>query len=379
MTNRQTTVLLLLCFTSVLGFTQRPVYILSYKQKIYALEESNKREVERFSKEKLTNPFDLIFIVEREELYWTDLMEKGINKDKEGTTTKYSQELTRPVDAEVNQAKGDIYWIDHEKKSIFHGKLTGTAKSELLLDSLDNPACLTVSDAKNLIFWGDLNKQAIYVAPLNNVKKKQILVDSIGYPIRITVDDETGMLYWTNDVDHKVERIDFEGRKRQTLYVGSDGFHPYGLYIDKTQGKLYWTDYGVDRVFRSNLDGSNQEDYLGFSIPDPMGIAFGVYPKTKELQTPAELSLEKQNLTLTAEHRVFPNPSSGTLNFEFNNLKAESLDLLILDAQGRAVRQLKATGNPFRLDVGSLVSGTYYYQFKSPQQNFNGQFILVQK
>lgn len=381
MTKNQNTVLLCLCFFSFSLSAQRPIYILSYdKHKIYAIEESDKREVQNYSKEKLKNPFDLIFVVEREELYWTDLQEKGINKDKEGTTSKYSQELSTPVDAEINQAKGDIYWIDHDKKSIYHGKITGTAKSELLLDSLSNPSCLTVSDAQNLLFWGDLDKQAIFVAPLNNVKKKQILVDSIGYPVRLAVDDVNGYLYWTNDVDHKVERIDFRGREQQTLYVGSDGFHPYGLYIDATQNKLYWTDYGADRVFRANLDGTRQEDFLGYSIPDPISISIGVYPKAKELQGSAETALAPTTDTfLNAEHRVFPNPGSGALNFEFSNLKAETMDLMIMDVQGRLIRKLKVEGNPFRLDVSNLLPGTYFYQFKSPIQSFQGNFILIQK
>lgn len=380
MTKYQITVLLFFCFYSVMVFAQRPIYILSYdKHKIYAIEESDKREVQNFSKEKLKNPFDLIFIVEREELYWTDLEEKGINKDKEGTTSKYTQELTTPVDAEINQAKGDIYWIDHDKKSIYHGKIAGTAKSELLLDSLSNPSCLTVSDAQNLLFWGDLDKQAIFVAPLNNVKKKQILVDSIGSPVRLAVDDVNGYLYWTNDVEHKVERIDFRGCDQQTLYVGSDGFHPYGLYIDATENKLYWTDYGADRVFRANLDGTRQEDFLGYSIPDPISISIGVYPKTKGFEGPAELALAPANAVVSADHRVFPNPSSGALNFEFSNLQAEALDLFIMDAQGRLIRKLKAEGNPFRLDISTLVPGTYFYQFTSAKQNFQGHFILVQK
>ena len=42
---------------------------------------------------------------------------------------------------------------------------------------------------------------------------------------------------------------------------------PNGIAIDYSKQKLYWTDAGLDKIERSNLDGTNREvNYFGSNI-----------------------------------------------------------------------------------------------------------------
>jgi PKD repeat protein len=49
----------------------------------------------------------------------------------------------------------------------------------------------------------------------------------------------------------------------------------YGMAIDRQNGKLYISDYGADKIYRSNLDGSNFEDFrVGVDQPNGMTIDY---------------------------------------------------------------------------------------------------------
>src|SRR6266436_863323 len=83
-------------------------------------------------------------------------------------------------------------------------------------------------------------------------------------PDGIEVDVEAGQLYWTNmgnpaANDGFIERVDRDGRNRQTIIPEGATFTPKQLRLDKKGGKLYWSDREGMRVMRANLDGSNIE------------------------------------------------------------------------------------------------------------------------
>ena len=49
----------------------------------------------------------------------------------------------------------------------------------------------------------------------------------------------------------------------------------YGMVLDSQNGKLYISDYGADKIYRSNLDGSNFEEFrIGVDQPNGMSIDY---------------------------------------------------------------------------------------------------------
>lgn len=49
----------------------------------------------------------------------------------------------------------------------------------------------------------------------------------------------------------------------------------YGMVMDKVNNKLYISDYGADKIYRSNLDGSNFEEFrVGVDSPNGMTIDY---------------------------------------------------------------------------------------------------------
>jgi 3-hydroxyacyl-CoA dehydrogenase len=93
----------------------------------------------------------------------------------------------------------------------------------------------------------------------------EVIVDGLKrIPDGIEVDVEAGHIYWTNmgnpaANDGSIERVDLDGRNRQTIIPEGATFTPKQLKLDKKGGKLYWSDREGMRLMRANLDGSNIE------------------------------------------------------------------------------------------------------------------------
>ena len=66
-------------------------------------------------------------------------------------------------------------------------------------------------------------------------------------------------MYWTDwGTNARIERAYMSGVSRVAI-VSSSLQWPNGIAIDFTQQKLYWTDAGLDKIERSNLDGSYRQ------------------------------------------------------------------------------------------------------------------------
>lgn len=71
------------------------------------------------------------------------------------------------------------------------------------------------------------------------------------------------LMFWTDWVNSasqkgKIEQAWMDGTNRKTL-IESKLQWPNGLSIDYVDKKLYWCDAFLDKIERSELDGSNRE------------------------------------------------------------------------------------------------------------------------
>ena len=66
-------------------------------------------------------------------------------------------------------------------------------------------------------------------------------------------------MYWTDwGSNARIERAYMSGVGRRAI-ISSSLQWPNGLAIDFSAQKLYWTDAGMDKIERSNLDGSYRQ------------------------------------------------------------------------------------------------------------------------
>lgn len=85
-----------------------------------------------------------------------------------------------------------------------------------------------------------------------------------------------------------------------------------------------------------------------------------------------------RNVDMHENIKVFPNPSSGIVNFEITDSKYIRHSLSIFNASGKWIQRLENSDNNIVIDNEALAPGLYYYQLISPDdQNILGQGKFV--
>ena len=156
---------------------------------------------------------------------------------------------------------------DVASKTIVETKVSAVSKSTPR-ESYGNAAAeriflLDVSGGRMVSLKPDGSDLKVIIEGLNRI------------PDGIEVDIEARHIYWTNmgnpsANDGSIERVNLDGRNRQTIIPEGATFTPKQLKLEKQGGKLYWSDREGMRVMRANLDGSNIETLVetGYSNRD---------------------------------------------------------------------------------------------------------------
>ena len=83
------------------------------------------------------------------------------------------------------------------------------------------------------------------------------------------------LVYWIDWGVDKIQRANLDGSNIEDLVTqGLD--RPVGIAIDIAGGKMYWTDIDTGKIQRANLDGSNIEDLITRGLDGPGDIALDV-------------------------------------------------------------------------------------------------------
>ena len=84
----------------------------------------------------------------------------------------------------------------------------------------------------------------------------------------------TFSLYWADSNVDKIFRSDLDGTTIEPIHTFTSDFAPTGLALDTSNNKVYWTDPNKGEIRRSDLDGSNAELVLGsLGVSGVRGIA----------------------------------------------------------------------------------------------------------
>ena len=73
---------------------------------------------------------------------------------------------------------------------------------------------------------------------------------------------------------------------------------------------------------------------------------------------------------------IYPNPTSGNLNIEWNNPQTGSANVVITDVLGREVYNTAIDMKQTQMDLSSLKNGIYLITIKSPGANYSGRLIM---
>lgn len=282
----------------------------------------------------------------------------------------------------VDAAAQRLYWTSSNLASgsaVHRSDITGTnAVSLIALGSSANPRGIAVDAANGRILWTDFDQQAIYTASLSGGAPTQWLALTPGSgPYGIVVEPGTNRVYWTEYGSGLLRRADANGTNVTQLASGLA--QPTYLALDAANGRLYWTEgaAGNQRIRRANVNG-NAPVTLPPSLTSYGGIAIGsgnaLSAETDEL--PREFAIE----------RVWPTPGTGPLHIGFALPREASVNLSVLDLQGRLVRVLadgvlppgrherRWNGNS---TGGTLGAGVYFARLSSEGRSWVKRIVVT--
>lgn len=225
--------------------------------------------------------------------------------------------LVKPYGAVIDTVNDKVYVSDYSQGLIFRYNLDGSGLETIIDGSVDPnaeaPLGLIIIEEK--LYWA--HEFGIYRSNLDGSNSEVFLDMSSGAPemaIDLAYDPENEVMYFTNDkYDYSggVYAVNMDGSgltqlvegtdggaididlETQTLYYADylkgvcmydintgietvistepNGTFVWGLALDVEAGYLYWSDKALDKIVRSNLDGSNPIDWI--TGVDPHAIA----------------------------------------------------------------------------------------------------------
>ncbi|WP_026704682.1 T9SS type A sorting domain-containing protein [Flavobacterium soli] len=260
----------LLFFTTfnIVNAQQAKLYYVDYNTTIHSLSLSGTNE--NIIKTSLKTPAGVSFY--NNKLYASDvnLTNRNYRFEPDGSQTEIVHDgldgLVSPTS--VAGYNNQLYFLDQEfiRKSDIDGN-----NIEILISNISSTSSKIVV-ANNKLYWVD--SQTINCANLDGTNH-QVLTDE-GSDFRGLFIDG-GYIYWSvNNAGARVIKrapLDFSS---ETVLISS-AVSPSGLSIlnDLTvfENKIYWTDTGLDKIMRSNLDGTNiQTVYTISGLANPKGI-----------------------------------------------------------------------------------------------------------
>ena len=170
-------------------------------------------------------------------------------------------------------------------------------------------------------------------------------------------------------------------------YVLTNGAAINGFYVYRTDGTLI---FGQDSVVGPYCIGCGDGDYDIRPIYNtPEGTKLMLFKSNSSLTDSTwiyslcgTLPLVIDEKSITASYvKVFPNPTSGTINFEITPpSNTEKFKLTIYDSSFQVVDEKNITDGNYRLDLKqrSLSGGTYLFDLRTDRKVFQtGKFVIA--
>eukprot|EP00106_Octopus_bimaculoides_P021308 XP_014788750.1 PREDICTED: low-density lipoprotein receptor-related protein 4-like [Octopus bimaculoides] len=274
--------------------------------------------------EKLDKPRDIVVEPYARYLFWTNWgREPKIERagmDGNGRTVLVSSNLTLPNGLSVDVKTNRLYWTDAGTQTIESATLDGLYRKVIIGVGLPHPFGLVVYG--EFIFWTDWDTKSVQMASKYNGSNHQTLKKGLESVMDVTIFHRgrpqldspcknrnggcshlcllapgprthtcacpTGILMKYDEVTCEKEMKNFLvfARRNDIRKISLDVKYfadvvvPLGqlknavaLDIDPIRGKIYWSDTVVDKIQRSNLDGSQVEDVISHGLDTTDGLA----------------------------------------------------------------------------------------------------------
>lgn len=154
-----------------------------------------------------------------------------------------------------------IYWTDSRNNSIYSMNSDGTQIVDMAYVS--RPRAIVVHPCKGLMFytdWGRFGESGkIYKSTMAGTLREALVSTNLTQPSGLAIDYDEDMLYFTDAVREVIERITFDGQRREVLVTAT--IYPFAITVGKNF--IYWTDLQLRGVYRAEKHtGANMNEIV---------------------------------------------------------------------------------------------------------------------
>ena len=201
------------------------------------------------------------------------------------------------IDPEENK----VYWSDQRNEKLQRANLDGSGVEDIILDA--NASDFFIDPVDRKIYWSGFDIPFARRANLDGSEVEDVpllLPPDSSPPSRMTFDAEERIIYWTSFFDDEIRASHIDGGAPLVIVPGkaffqsilywedrlywsnsggflrrqfanatqveqlieSDFVSPYHGTWDPRDGSLYFTDYSTDKMWRSDLNGTNRTEVL---------------------------------------------------------------------------------------------------------------------
>ncbi len=206
-------------------------------------------------------------------LYWVDSAANSIRRaDLDGTNVEtLVVGLSSPEGLSIDRFNGKMYWTAFAR--IQRANLDGTSVETIVMgNGLIAPIGIEVDPAAGKVYWTEIFAPGLVQRSNLDGTNIETLISGLSIPRGIALDRPAGKMYLTLSGDGRLLRANLDGSSVEEVLLGLGT--PRGLSIDLGAGKIYWTNPSafVDRIQRSNTDGTDLEDIVSTGLQSPQGI-----------------------------------------------------------------------------------------------------------
>jgi len=205
------------------------------------------------------------------------------------------------------------------------------------------------------------------LAYINISNDKSMIADRFGdknVAFRLVNSNNWDIILTIPGVPTNIENITFSNDDKYLVYSGGNRITIYDIQLKKI---IFTYD---DQTSYSTLSVSKNNQYIASGVSDYLILLQGKFNSTSV----------KEDVIIN-EFKTYPNPTSNSINFEFNLKKPGITTIWLYDLTGRKIRNvenrfLDVGLHKYIMDLKGLVSGQYNLVIETPGISVNHKIIV---
>lgn len=227
----------------------------------------------------MRNAIGLTFDYKRSRLFYSDIQRGSIlTVFFNGTNISIVVDHLGSVEGlAYEQIHNALYWTCNNDATINRVNLTDYGTNATAVESVvrlgvnDKPRGIAVDSCKMMVYWTNwnLHHPSIQRAFTTGFGLQSIITTDIRMPNALCLDHKVQKIYWSDARLDKIERSEYDGSNRVVIAKAIPQ-HPFDIAVYGNY--LFWTDWVLHAVLRANKYTGEDVVWLRSDVPRPMGI-----------------------------------------------------------------------------------------------------------